>query len=67
MLKNNVECQDQLKVKVTMLVKSLDPSNIVCEYEVNVCLTKKVLEENETLTQIVNDTGRPPPDAFTNL
>ena len=43
-----------------MFVKSLDTSNILCEYEVNGCLTKKVLEENETLTQIVNDTGRPP-------
>ena len=38
LLKNNVECQGHLKVKVIVLhvcEKGLDLSNNVCEYEVN--------------------------------
>jgi len=47
----------------------LDLSNNVCEYEVIGWLMKKLLEENETSMQIVNDMGPPPaqPDGFTNL
>jgi len=41
----------------------------VCEYEVNrLSNEKKLIEENETLMQIVNDAGRPPTRlVFTNL
>ena len=65
LLKNIVEYQGHPKVKVSML----DLSNNVCEYEVIGWLMKKLLEENETSMQIVNDMGRPPtqPDGFTNL
>ena len=37
--------------------KGLDLSNNVGEYEVNRFTKEKLLEENETLTQIVNDAG----------
>ena len=45
-----------------MFVKVLDISNSVCEYEVNrLANEKKLLEENETLPQIVNHAGRTSP------
>jgi len=56
LLKSNVKCQGHLKVKVIILQKGHDLTNNVCEYEVNQ-LTKNLLEENETLTQIVYDAG----------
>ena len=44
MLKNNVEYQGHLKVKVTMLqVGEKDLSNNVCEYEVNRLTNAKVI------------------------
>ena len=47
MLKNNVEYQGHLKVKVMMLHvgELLDLSNIVCEYEVNPLTNDKVITE----------------------
>ena len=48
-----------------MLWKALDLSNSVCEYEVNRLTNEKVIRCNETLTQIINDAGRP--KGFTNL
>ena len=45
-----------------MFVQGLDLSNSVCEYEVNrLTNEKKLLEENETLPQIVNNAGRTSP------
>ena len=49
---------------VTCWWKGLDLNNIVCEYEVNGWLMKKLLEENKTLTQIVNNARRPPAHPF---
>jgi len=43
---------------VAYLLKDLDLGNNVCEYEVNGWIMKKLFEENETLTQTVNDAGR---------
>ena len=40
---------------VAYLLKDLDLGNNVCEYEVNQFTKEKLLEENETLTQNVND------------
>ena len=43
-----------------------DLSNNVCEYEVNRLTTEHLLEENETLTQIVYNAGHPP-GRFNNI
>ena len=39
--------------------EGLDLSNNVCEYEVNRLANENVIREKRTLTQIVNDAGRP--------
>ena len=45
-----------------------DLNNKVCEYEVNPLTNEKLLEENETLTQIVYEARRPPQrTGFNNL
>ena len=51
-----------------MFVQGLDLSNSVCEYEVNrLTNEKKLLEENETLPQIVNNAGRTSPIYYKKL
>ena len=40
--------------------KGLNQSNIVCEYEVNLSTNEKVIFENKTLTQIVNNKDKSP-------
>jgi len=39
-------------------LKRVDLSNNMCEYEVNLLTYEKVIEENKTLMQIVNDATR---------
>ena len=65
MLKNNAEYQGRLKVNVNinMLVKSLDKSYNVCEYEVNRLTNEKVIRGKRNLNE--NDAARPP--GLTNL
>ena len=45
---------------VTYQCKGLDLSNIVCGYEVNLSTNEKVITENKTLTQIVNNKDKSP-------
>ena len=49
------------------LSKGPDLSNNVCEYEVNRLTTENWLEENETVTQIVYNAGRPTGQTYQSI